>query len=712
MITPIITYSQDNYNQAAEYIRVLAGSEDAAVTFQTFDDDEERKDPTLAKGWHDTLANSWVDLCKLNKEGAGVYVTIQQTDGTGKRTADNIVAVRTLALDFDGVLPSEFHLPPSIVDQNSSANKRGHVHWVLSEPVVVAKEEYKTLVLRLCAHYGAEAKADTICCDLPRVFRLPGFCNMKPKYFANTGEAPTLKLLSTSAVTYTIAEIMAGVAELPKEDKPAPKPKAKAKPTTKAPSPSSSADYEEELKHHVSKLRKAKEGQRNLSLNNAKFTLAGLFPDKLDAMDEVLTEAGLELGLSAAEIKATLDSANKGAERPITSTRVKPQRRSKTAEMREALEEYYEGALQWDEMKNKFRFAEDLLTDVQLWNKSERELEIDLPFHNWRRMATDYAQRNPYHAARAYLQSLTVATDPTPILSALYQAMGIYQPLHRLYVRKWLISAVARAIEPGCKADVALVLQGEQGIRKTSFFNALFGEFFQTLGEHKSDVDQLLSMARSWCVEYGEIENAFSRKAVAAIKSFMSTNSDTYRRPYASEPDEYPRHFVICGTTNQGEFLSDSTGNRRFWVVPASEDIDTEAITQMRDDVWSAAMALFLAEEEWWLNKSQTALAALDTAQYEQVSPWEETIATYLTHHTPCTTKDIMENALGFETSRCNDKKAQAEITSILHKLKCVKKECRHNGVKGRYWFNPTLEGVTADDVKVTKENIPAVEYY
>lgn len=340
----------------------------------------------------------------------------------------------------------------------------------------------------------------------------------------------------------------------------------------------------------------------------------------------------------------------------------------------------------------------------------ERELDLDLPFDNFRRIASVIAQDNPYHAVRSYLQSLTAAEDPEPILSALYQAMGITNRLHRLYVRRWLVSAVARALNPGCKADCALVLQGKQGIGKTTFFSSLFGESFQTLGEHKSDVDQLLAMTRSWCIEWGEIENAFSKKAVSAIKSFMSIERDTYRRPYASEPDTYPRHFVICGTTNQSEFLTDSTGNRRFWVVNLDQRVDTKAVEDMRDDVWSAVLALFLAGERWHLEGEEVEKAAEDTAQYEQDNPWTEKITAYTARHNPCTVADIMENALGFDVSKLNDKKAQGDVTAILRQLGYTKEQKRLNGVKARYWYRPTLENTSTDDVRVTRDNIPAEE--
>jgi predicted P-loop ATPase len=369
--------------------------------------------------------------------------------------------------------------------------------------------------------------------------------------------------------------------------------------------------------------------------------------------------------------------------------------------MRETLEQFFGDSLQWDEMQNKLRFRNQHMSIEKLHDVCERELDLDLPFENFRRIASVVAQDNPYHAVRSYLQSLTAADNPEPILSALYQALGVTNRLHRLYVRRWLISAVARAMSPGCKADCALVLQGKQGIGKTTFFSSLFGDFFQTLGEHKSDVDQLLATTRSWCVEWGEIENAFSKKAVAAIKSFMTIQKDTYRRPYASEPDTYPRHFVICGTTNQSEFLTDNTGNRRFWVVNLEQRVYTATIEDMRDDVWSAALALFLSGERWHLEGEEADKAAEDTAQYEQENPWTERIATYMAHHNPCTLADLMENGLGYDTSRLNDKKAQGEVSAILRKLGATNR--RVGQKKITYWTLPTLDTLTSDDIKTTE---------
>lgn len=660
--TNIVTHSFDAANS---FLQLLGKP---PFLFQTFDD-RPTKDKHLARQFYGSLDEHWDKLVELNNKGAGIFITVNVTDGN-QRKSENITAVRALFIDCDNGLPNEFHLTPTIVVQSSKPNK-GHAYWILTEPskdVANFRQNQKQLI----NYYGSDNHVH----DPSRVMRLPGFLHMK-------GE-PTLVTFQHTGQHYeSINDITDGLV---------------------------SNDFTQQLERYANAVKNAPEGTRNNTLNKAKYTLVGAYPNKIPEIDQRLTEVALDNGLSPDEISTTLKSGDVGAQRPIKLGG--SGKRSKSNMIREALEHFFGDELQWDEMKNKLRFRGQNVSVEKLHDICERELDIDLPFDNFKRIASVKAQDNPYHAVREYLKNLPVVDNTEPVLSALYQAMGITNKLHRLYIRRWLIAAVTRAMEPGCKADVALVLQGRQGIRKTTFFNSLFGEFFQTLGEHKSDVDQLLSMARSWCIEWGEIENAFSRKAVSAIKSFMSTTHDVYRRPYAAEPDSYPRHFIICGTTNQSEFLTDSTGNRRFWVINVENTLDTAAVKDMRDEVWAAVMTLYLGGEPSSLNEVESAQSAEDTSQYEQHHPWQEKILAYMTRHNQCTLSDIMENALGFDTSRLNDKKAQVEVTYILKKLGCIKKQQRLNGVKKVYWHNPTLDNVTSDDVKVTTKDIPTSEYF
>lgn len=700
------TIATQDYEQAATFLSILCGSENTEVTWQTFDDNERNKAKALVSVKHDTLEDYWATLCDYNERGAGVFATVQVTDGSGKRTKANIVAIRALFIDCDNGLPNTYHCPPTMIVDSSPG--KGHVYWVLREPVEMTEAEYTAAITQLIDHYNSDPAPK----DMARVMRLPGTCNMKLKEPKNAGNEaiqayPVTLLEADEDKLYTVDEVLKGLKPCsPKKVAKAPLPKPSLAPAQVCVEGEGS-DFDGQLRKFCSIVSNAKEGTRNATLNTAKYTLAGAFPTQLDAIDKALTQAALTIGLSLEEITATLASANKGSERPVT-LRNNRSGKSKYAMLRDTLVEFYGDKLQWDEMQNKLRFDGALVTLEKLYDITSVELDQDIPWENFKRLVPVLAENNPYHAVRVYLQSLTVATDPEPALSALFQAMGVIDKLQRQMIRKWLISAVARALNPGCQADYALVLHGGQGKRKTSFFRSLFGSFFQTMGEHKSEVDQLLSMACSWCIEWGEIEHALSQKAVAAIKTFMTQDNDVYRRPYASAPDRYPRHFVICGTTNKHEFLTDTTGNRRFWIVDIKQLINTDAVAAMRDEVWASVLALYLAGEPHYFSSIEETKVAATTAQYEQESPWSDLIAQYLTHHTPCTLADIMENALKFDTSRLNDKRAQSEVTAILHQLECTKKQQRINGRKAVYWYAPVPN---TDDIVTTTVNIPKLEF-
>ncbi|MEH2440505.1 virulence-associated E family protein [Nostoc sp.] len=657
-----VTYSSDTANS---FLTILGN---APWLFQTFDDNSTRKDKSLTRQFYGSLDEHWNELVELNKRGAGVFVTVNQTDGA-TRKAENITSVRALFIDCDNGLPSEFHNTPSIV-VNSSCNDKGHAYWVLSEPSNDV-DKFTAKQQQLINYYVSDKAVK----DLPRVMRLPGLFHMK-------GEATLVTFNQTGKRYKLMDDITDGlIISTP--------PRVREEPLTEH---ITTTDNEFQLLL-AELLTSSKEGERNNTLNTVSFKAGRLVKDgKLadNVAREQLTNVAGIIGLGRNEALATINSGiNAGLTKPPKQPTDK---RSKSNIMRDRLNQFFndEHCLQWDEMKNKLRFDGQHVSVEKLHDIAEWELDIDLPFESFKRTAAVNAMSKPYHAVREYLNGLTPISDKVArdvILTNLYMAMGINDnSLYQTYVRRWLVSAVNRAMVPGCKADVALILKGTQGIGKTTFFEKLFSkEYFQTIGEHKSDVDALLAMNRSWCIEMGEIENAFSRKAVSAIKNFMSTTSDTYRRPYAAEPDDYHRHFIVCGTTNEDKFLNDGTGNRRFWVIDCGDrDIDLASVEANRDAIWSAVLWLYQNGEQGYLTQTEAIAAADDVKQYEDEHPWTETIAAYMTRHNPCTISDIMTNGLGFDVKQLNDKKQQASVSTILKKLCCTKKQMRHNGVKGR----------------------------
>ena len=140
----------------------------------------------------------------------------------------------------------------------------------------------------------------------------------------------------------------------------------------------------------------------------------------------------------------------------------------------------------------------------------------------------------------------------------------------RAVIRKLLCAAVARAVKGGVKFDYMPILAGPQGIGKSTFLSILGKEWFSdslTTFEGKEAAELIQG---TWINEVGEL-TAFTKQETQTIKQFLSKTDDIYRAAYGRRTEKYPRRCVFCGTSNDSEFLKDSTGNRRFWPVDVGE---------------------------------------------------------------------------------------------------------------------------------------------
>jgi predicted P-loop ATPase len=192
----------------------------------------------------------------------------------------------------------------------------------------------------------------------------------------------------------------------------------------------------------------------------------------------------------------------------------------------------------------------------------------------------------------------------------------------------WLVSAIARALDPGCRADHALILKGEQGAGKSRLVQTLAGDdLYAQLTDMKSK-DALQTLVGKWMIEIGEL-SAMYRSEVEATKNFITTRVDTYRPPYERRARDIPRCCVFVGTTNDDQFLSDATGNRRFWPVVVGS-IDYQAITKDRDQLIAEAAELYRLGQEWWPSTPELRDAlALNAVDFEIEDPWLDAITAY-----------------------------------------------------------------------------------
>jgi len=217
------------------------------------------------------------------------------------------------------------------------------------------------------------------------------------------------------------------------------------------------------------------------------------------------------------------------------------------------------------------------------------------------------------------------------------------------YVRavgaRWLISAVARIYQPGAKADCCLILEGPQGIRKSTVLRTLAGEYFTDELADLNSKDAALQTRGVWIIELSELDT-LARSEIAAIKAFMSRSSDRFRPPYGRRLIESPRQCVFAGTVNHHDYLKDDSGGRRFWPVRCGR-IDVGRLEQDRDQLWAEAKAKYAGGAIWWLETAELVEAAerQQAERYEE-DPWTEVIASWTEVRETVALSEILENCL------------------------------------------------------------------
>lgn len=323
------------------------------------------------------------------------------------------------------------------------------------------------------------------------------------------------------------------------------------------------------------------------------------------------------------------------------------------------------------------------------------EFGIDVSATNACAIVEAIAKDNSYSPVVEYLNRVATKhenADITIIENLATRYFGTNDPLHNTYLKRTLIAAVARAMQPGCKHDCACVLVGTQGHLKSTFWRYLFGNdwFTDEVGDC-SDKDELMKLHRVWAAEIAEFEVVYRRKDISQLKRFMSSQVDDYRPPYGREVEHYPRASVLVGTSNERQILSDPTGNRRFWIVPVTKRIDIESIKKERDLLWASAVKLYTQGEQWWLTDTEEQQREIDNKNYSSTDPWEEMILGHIENQSSVTTTDILLNCVKMDASRM-DTASQRRVAAILQEngWKLVRK--RENGRQYRAWVAPNCD--------------------
>ena len=266
---------------------------------------------------------------------------------------------------------------------------------------------------------------------------------------------------------------------------------------------------------------------------------------------------------------------------------------------------------------------------------------------------------------------------------------------------RWLISAVARVYQPGCKVDSMVVLVGGQAVGKSQFGRALAGEWLAETPFALGDKDAYLNLEGVWIYELAEL-SATRRSDVESVKAFISGRRDKLRRPYDRMPTTIERQCVFLGSTNEEQFLTDPTGNRRFWPVTcrATRDTTWARITELasvRDQVWAEVLTAYRAGERWIL--PERAEAELDEAhlEYQQQHPWKERVAEWL-----ASPAGVMLARKGFLVTHVLDhlevpmhqraRHHSVQVCEVLRGLGCDRRTVRDGAEVSKRWFLRSAE--------------------
>jgi predicted P-loop ATPase len=277
-----------------------------------------------------------------------------------------------------------------------------------------------------------------------------------------------------------------------------------------------------------------------------------------------------------------------------------------------------------------------------------REYSLDFSIADIDRSVAITAERHSHSSAKDWME--TLVWDQTCRLNTwAIKYLGVPDTAYaRMTPRLWLISAVARTYEPGCKADHVLILEGSQGLGKSSALRVLAGsKWFNDTAFDIGNKDAYMSIQGKLIVEMAELDS-LKRSDADRAKAFFTSPVDHYRAPYARRVVSVDRQCVFAGTTNNHDMLKDETGNRRYWPVRCN-DIDIAGLKSVRDQLWAEAIDAYKNGAPWYPETaSDRALCEVVQEEHHVHNEWETIITEWaeINNIKRATAAEVAERAL------------------------------------------------------------------
>tara|TARA_A100001391_G_scaffold11392_2_gene6763 strand:+ start:4951 stop:7107 length:2157 start_codon:yes stop_codon:yes gene_type:complete len=310
-------------------------------------------------------------------------------------------------------------------------------------------------------------------------------------------------------------------------------------------------------------------------------------------------------------------------------------------------------------------FIADMRDESALIEIEDRCIQIGVPHQKVR----DYLKllAREYNPVKEWMESKP--WDGTTRLKMFLDTItSSNEPLKEMLMTKWLVSCVAAVCEPnGVALEGILVFQGAQGLGKTLWFKRLAdyenGWLLEGATLNPSDKDSVKQAVSHWIVELGEIESTFKKSDIDQLKAFVTKKSDELRLPYDRASTTYQRRTAFYASVNAREFLTDTSGNRRFWVVPVT-DINANHGLDMQQ-VWAEIKESLYPQIDWFLNPDEREMLQDSNEYYRTQSSVEDLILEHVHFHSTNTKPVQMTKLLrdlGISQPRMPDIKDAARV--------------------------------------------------
>lgn len=314
-----------------------------------------------------------------------------------------------------------------------------------------------------------------------------------------------------------------------------------------------------------------------------------------------------------------------------------------------------------------------------------------------------YVRNNKTSPPAEWIASLS--WDKTPRIDAwLSKVYGVPEDeYHKAVGSNWLKGLVKRIVEPGCKFDYVIVLEGRQGMRKSTSLAVLGGQWYVETVFAPDNKDFFMIFSGKAIVEFSEGET-LSRTESKRLKAVITMQHDKYRPPYERVAKEFPRQCVFAMTTNQDQYLKDETGNRRWLPVACAKDADIEWLQENREQLFAEAYhrAIVKREKTWEFPEEETRMhqQARQTTdpRAEQIFEWYFKMLTEKEREDGITTRQAyVQGVQGLEASSIAwgkemGKMEEMVIGSILRETLVLERRRMRNNTDRFYRYFPTDE--------------------